>query len=69
MTELDSLEYEDEVLVLRKDEIKVDERKELVDIFNSLPKPLKSQLLTLARVMDTTREIVLAEEGGEKQSN
>ena len=45
----------------------VDERQELVDIYNNLSEPLKRQLLTLARVIDTTMEIALSEGGGKKR--
>lgn len=44
---------------------KYNERQELVDIYNGLSPPLKKQLLTLARVIDTTREIMLSENEGE----
>jgi hypothetical protein len=40
---------------------KYEERRELIEIYNSLSAPLKKQLLTLARVIDTTREITLNE--------
>ena len=40
---------------------KYEERRELIEIFNNLSAPLKKQLLTLARVIDTTREITLGE--------
>lgn len=40
---------------------KYEERRELIEIFNSLSSPLKRQLLTIARVMDTTQEITLNE--------
>jgi hypothetical protein len=40
---------------------KYEERKELIEIYNNLSLPLKKQLLTLARVIDTTREITLNE--------
>lgn len=41
--------------------IKDEERKELIDIYNSLSSPLKKQLLMLTRVIDTTHEITLNE--------
>ena len=36
-----------------------DERQELAEIYNELSEPLKKQLLTIARVMDTTQELTL----------
>lgn len=41
--------------------IKDEERKELIDIYNSLSSPLKKQLLMITRVIDTTHEITLNE--------
>lgn len=41
-----------------------EERRELVDIYNSLSSPLKKQLLTLARIIDTTHDITLNEANG-----
>lgn len=40
---------------------KYDERKELIEIYNSLSPRLKKQLLTLARIIDTTRDITMQE--------
>ena len=40
---------------------KYDERKELIELYNSLSPTLKKQLLTLARVIDTTRDITMKE--------
>ena len=37
------------------------ERQELIEIYNNLSLPFKKQLLTLVRVMDGTREIILQE--------
>ena len=42
-------------------EKKYQERIELIEIFNNLSLPLRKQLLTLARVIDTTYEITRAE--------
>lgn len=47
---------------------KIEERQELVDIYNNLPTPLKKELLTIARIIDTTQEITLRE-GGKKEIN
>jgi len=38
-----------------------EQRRELIAIYNNLSPMLKKQLLTLARVIDNTREIVLKE--------
>ena len=40
---------------------KYNERRELVDIYNNLPSPLKKQLMAVARIIDATREITLSE--------
>ena len=40
---------------------KYEERRELIAIFNNLSPPLKKQLLTLARVIDTTQALALTE--------
>jgi len=45
---------------------KYEERRELVEIYNNLAEPLKKQLLTIARVIDTTQEITLTEKGKKK---
>ena len=41
--------------------VKEDERLKLENICKNLSDPLKRQLLTIARVMETTQEITLAE--------
>lgn len=53
-------------MVLVDADTKIEERKELVGIYNNLSPPLKKQLLTLATVIDTTRQITLNEDIGEK---
>lgn len=45
---------------------KYEERRELIEIFNKLSPPLKRQLLTIARVIDTTQEITLQEKARKK---
>jgi hypothetical protein len=40
---------------------KYEERRELIEIYNNLSLPYRKQLITLARVIDTTREIALNE--------
>ncbi len=37
------------------------EREELAEIYNSLSRPLKDELMTLARVISETRDIVFSE--------
>ena len=44
------------------------ERQELIEIYNNLSLPFKKQLLTLVRVMDGTREIILQEGKSGKHS-
>ena len=43
------------------DNINADERRELAEIYNNLSQPLQKQLLTIAKVMETTRDITLTE--------
>lgn len=38
-----------------------EQRHELIRIFNGLSLPLQRQLLTVARIIDATRDIVLSE--------
>lgn len=49
--------------------IKNEERKELINIYNGLSSPLKKQLLMLARVVDTTREMTLNENNWKKSEH
>ena len=42
-------------------EKKVEERRELIEIYNNLSKPLKKQLLTIARTIESTQEIIKTE--------
>lgn len=46
-----------------------EERKELIDIYNSLTPSLKKNLLTLARVIDATQGIVLSEKKSDIHTN
>ena len=47
---------------------KYEERRELIEIYNNLSSPLKKQLLTIARVIDSTQEITRSEKANKKIS-
>lgn len=48
--------------------IKIEERKELIDIYNNLSPSLKKQLLMTARIIETTQNITLADKWKKKKS-
>ena len=48
-------------VALVDDKASKDEKQELVEIYGNLSHPLREQLLTLARVINTTRDITLNE--------
>ena len=48
------------VVLLEVDVINA-ERRELIEIYDTLSPQLRQQLVTLARVIDTTREIIMKE--------
>ena len=45
------------------------ERRELVEIFNSLTPALKQQLLTNAKIIQNTQDIVLREKSKKEKDN
>jgi len=54
--------------VANKKTVKIDEdRKELVEIYNSLTPSVKSSLMTTARVILNTQNIILADTGKTKR--
>ena len=59
MNTIDSIVCVCGVVTLQEANTKADERQELVDIYNNLSEPLKRQLLTFARIIETTRDIIL----------
>jgi hypothetical protein len=48
-------------VVLLDANTKTEERRELIQIYNNLLPVLKKQLLTTAKVIETTQDIVIAE--------